>query len=945
MDDRGRGFVADRLDVAVGQVVAREMESREIAQMLERATVGPAGLVITGEAGIGKTTLWLGAIEHATELGYRVLSSRAAPTEVRFALSAVADLLSGLGAGSTSGLSELQRAALDRVLLRGNAGPDSDEHLVAAALLAVIEGWARDMPVLMAIDDAQWVDGSSRAVLGFALRRLRGRVGVLATVRAGEREGGVVPSWITLPRPEQVARIALCPLSLSGVHALIAQRLDRTLPRPALVRIAEVSGGNPFYALELARSWPDGSMTATVLPPTLAEVVRARIEHLPGRSRDVLLAAACVSAPTTELLAAAMHLSMAEIVEVLDSAQTEGLVLVEGNRVRFMHPLLSHGVYGVAGRAQQRRMHQRLAGLVTEPELQARHLALAAAHADPDTLAALDRGVEAAIARGAPTAAAELLDLAVGLGGDTLVRKLRAAELLFRAGAVEQARSRVESLLPTLRPGTTRAAALTLLGAVFTYAQSFDQAVRVLTQAVEEAGDAAAVRLYALLLLTPVTGMHGYMKEATDHARAAVVGAEELGIDALLSEALAIWVTVGFLYGLGADMAALQRALDLETQPSHAHVCYQASAVAGMIAGWTGQLEDARTRMAQVKQRCEERGAEVELMWVAEQGAMIDIWSGRYHDAAEKAREVVARADQIGGPHVRILAETLQTAVAAYVGGEDDARRHADAAITAAEGMGASFLAAGSMRSLAFLEVSLGNYSAALTVLDPLLAAFDPRHDTEIAMGGHLPDAVEALCAVGQLDSAERLITAMEQNGARLDRTWMLAVGARTRSLWWAAQGELGRADAAARAALVYHEDLAMPFERARTLLVLGQLQRRRRQQRAAAETLGEAAATFAKLGTYRWHLRARDELSHLGGRRRSTSANGLTPTEQRVAEHAAMGMSNRQIAAAMFLAEKTVEMNLSRVYRKLGIRSRAQLFASLNPDGEPPPGAARGGK
>jgi DNA-binding CsgD family transcriptional regulator len=226
---------------------------------------------------------------------------------------------------------------------------------------------------------------------------------------------------------------------------------------------------------------------------------------------------------------------------------------------------------------------------------------------------------------------------------------------------------------------------------------------------------------------------------------------------------------------------------------------------------------------------------------------------------------------------------------------------------------------------MGFLEVSMGNYQAALTTLEPMLATLDPPpKGTEIFVASFVPDAIEAMIQLSQLDEAEPLVDMLERNGRTVDRAWMLAVDARCRSMLLAARGDLPRATVAVQQAMAEHDRLPMPFERARTQLVLGQLHRRQRQRGAASVALREALTTFEKLNTPLWADRVRTELARTNVAR--TSGGGLTPSEQRVAELAASGMTYREVAAALFISPKTVEVNLSRIYRKLGIRSRAEL-------------------
>ena len=218
----------------------------------------------------------------------------------------------------------------------------------------------------------------------------------------------------------------------------------------------------------------------------------------------------------------------------------------------------------------------------------------------------------------------------------------------------------------------------------------------------------------------------------------------------------------------------------------------------------------------------------------------------------------------------------------------------------------------------------MGNYDAALSTLEPLIRNLDEApQGTEIFVAPFLPDAIEAMIQLGRLDEAEPLIELFEGNGRRLDRAWMLALGARCRGMLLAARGDVETATEVAQRAFVEHRRLPMPFECARTQLLLGQLQRRQRQREVASATMREALATFEHLGTPLWADRVRAELNRASGLR--TRAE-LTASERRVAELAATGTTIREMATALFVSPKTVESNLSRIYRKLDIHSRAEL-------------------
>jgi ATP/maltotriose-dependent transcriptional regulator MalT len=266
--------------------------------------------------------------------------------------------------------------------------------------------------------------------------------------------------------------------------------------------------------------------------------------------------------------------------------------------------------------------------------------------------------------------------------------------------------------------------------------------------------------------------------------------------------------------------------------------------------------------------------------------------------------------------------------VDAYAGRVDRARRDLNDANAAAQRCGSARLAEWPATLGGFLEVSRGDYQAAVEALEPLLPILQMFPDgAEIISASLMPEAAEAMIGLGRLDDAEPLIEALERNGGRHDRPWLLAVGRRCRAMVLAARGDLTAATSMAGHAMAEHERLPMPFERARTQLLLGQLQRRQRH-RAAAATLHQALQTFEEIGAELWVDRAKAELARArSGRRRS---EGLTPSEQRVAELAVSGMSNRDIAGALFISPKTVEVNLSRIYRKLDIHSRVELYRAL---------------
>ncbi|MBJ7339291.1 MAG: AAA family ATPase [Mycolicibacterium sp.] len=909
--------------------VGRSAESRAVGAFLDSSTRHPTALVIEGEAGIGKTTLWLAALEQARDDGFHVLSARAGQAESGLTYAVLADLLEGVDDEVFGTLPNLQRIAIDRVLLRGDgSGPDTDERVVASAFLTLVDRLATDAPVVVAVDDVQWLDSSSQAVIAFSTRRLRGRIGVIVTERT-EAAGRHGTEWLRLNRLDGVERVHVSPLSLGGLRKVISASLGRSFSRPTIVRINELSGGNPFYALELARAIDGQFSTAdAALPGSLADLVRSRLDQFGEGTQTVLLAAASVGAPTVDLIAQVTEQTAERVVELLEAPESNGIVTISGNRVRFAHPLLARGVYSVVGPSRRRQMHRALAEIVEQPEMRARHLALATSSADPATLLALDTAADAARMRGAPAAAAELLDLAIDLGGDTPARRIRCAEHHFRAGEPQRADELLKPTVDQLSPGPLRASALNMLAAIRIYDDSLTEAIDLLSRAQSDAEDDHVLIVRSLLLSSFASLYSAKLDDAVRHADEALERARGLSRPALTSQVLAMSVLAKCTRGDGVDQHSLQRALDMEDLDADVPMQFRACAVRAIIHAWTGELELARLEAIDVRRLCMDRGAESDVMMFDAHTALADVWRGDFAAAEAVAEEAIERAEHIDTQNLRGVALAIRSTVAAHMGKVAEARADAQAALEISIEFSTPQLSMRAITALGFLELSLSNHAEALAALQPLVDVFDLLPGNEIRNLDFVPDAVEAMVTVGQIDAAEPLIAKLETDGRRLDRAWLLATGARCRSMWWAAKGELDEAMSLVKVALSEHDRLPMPFERARTLILLGQLQRRLRLKQAAADTFGEALREFERMGAPLWADKVRDELERT--KVATPQKATLTPTEQRIAELATSGMTNRDIASTLFISLKTVEANLTQIYRKLGIRSRAQLAVKL---------------
>jgi predicted ATPase len=336
----------------VSFVVGREAEIAAIEAFLAASGSGPVGLLIAGEPGIGKTTVWRECVRLADEQGYRVLAAGSTESEVKLSFVGLSDLLSSVPAEAVASLPPPQRAALDVALLRVEASRPPERRLLGTAFASLLRELAADGEVVVAIEDVQWLDVPSAAVVEFAVRRLHDvHVHVMLSTRT--------PTSSTLldaVPDERRRRLLLGPLSVAVLHRIFAERLGRSFPRPTLVRIAKASGGNPFYALEIARLLAESpSISPLPVPSDVLALMRTRIQSLPARSRHALLLSAAAARPDLRLVDPA----------ALAAGEEAGLVQVESNgQITFAHPLYASAVYTSAPLLQRREAHRALAEAV-----------------------------------------------------------------------------------------------------------------------------------------------------------------------------------------------------------------------------------------------------------------------------------------------------------------------------------------------------------------------------------------------------------------------------------------------------------------------------------------------------------------------------------------------------------------------------------------------------
>jgi DNA-binding NarL/FixJ family response regulator len=911
------------------EVVGRDEELAAVVAFLESTEALPRALLLEGEAGIGKTTLWRAGVEAARELSYGVLRAIPAEKEATFSYSVLSDLLAEVLDEVLPGLPRPQRRALEVALhLRDADGPPPEQHTLGVALLGVLRTLAASKPVVLAVDDVQWLDRSSAAMLEFASRRLREeRVAVLLA----RRQSSTLDSdrlELAVPEERRLA-VRVGPLSMGALHRLVRNRLGASLARPALHKVHEASGGNPLYALELVRALESSGGRIRPghplpVPETLEAILRERIDALPVDVRQVLAAAAALRRPTESMLGNW---------PALEQATEAGLIELRNDEVSFTHPLLASAAYGSVTAAERRRLHRRLAEVVSDPEERARHLALGAEGPDNEVADALDDAARRAAARGAPEAAAELAELAIRLTpmsdrGRLLARRVGAAGYHLPAGELDKAASMLEHLVEELPSGGERADALLLLAGA---QQSFERCRELAESALDEArGDdarVAKIECYIGELLL----VQGSSEQALEHARAALEPAERAGDRTILATALSTVAWFETLSAVEPTPGLLERAVTLEETAVQAGV-YDSTSPSFALAMrlmFAGRLDEARTRMDVRLDRAVHLGDEAAVAAALLHKAGLETRAGKWSLATRIAADGYEHAEQIGREQDISALLSARALVDAHLGRIREARQAAERGVALSESCGDEVFLLQHLSVLGFIELSVGDPQAADRILRPLAARIASSGWREPSIFGELPNAIEALVELGKLEEARGLLAELKGRLSRIESPWGEASAGRCEALILAAEDDLPAAVAVLERALTVHERLPQPFDLARTLLALGTVQRRARKRGAARETLERALAIFDELGADLWAEKARAELARIGGRR-PYAPDELTPSEQRIAELVAEGKTNKEVAAILVIADRTVESALTQIYRKLAVRSRTELARKL---------------
>jgi DNA-binding CsgD family transcriptional regulator len=886
------------------ELVGREAAVAAAKHWADQLADGPAGLVFEGEAGIGKTAVWSQAIARAAERDNRVLVARPVQAELTLGYAGLGDLLQADAERGIARLPGAQARALSAALSL-TVGPEAgDPLLVARATLNLLVVLAAEQPVVLAIDDLQWLDAPSARALGFVARRLdSARVGFAVT----RRDRGPEPLELAAALGDRTTTVRLDGLSFGAIGHLVRTRIDPGISRRRLLSIHERSGGNPFFALELARVAhdPDG------LPPTLNDLVARRLDEASaGRSAIELLA---VVGPTP--------VDAVPDTSALDAAVSDGVLIEQAGTIRFSHPLLAAGAYQRIPPARRRELHRRAAAGATSIEERARHLALAVGGPDADVARMLDDAGRQALARGAPETAARFAAQArrLTVRDDPASRARRLmdeAEALLQAADESAARALADELLVGPAPGRERVRALLLRALT---ARDPGTAVADLEAAATEAHDDRRLAVRTLAQLAWQRGAWlGRPEIAVEEADVALAEAQALGDPQALAVAL---TTAGQLRSVAGRPGAtdlLRRAVEIAGATPGAAGDKRPRVVYAHERWWRGDFAMAEALLADERRVAEEHGEDGLLMRLDVFEAELALRRGRWDEASRLIESALVDARGYWRANALARRAVLRARRGDARALEDANEIHAWS--TASNDPG---LAAFADIAVGLLDQADGRTDAAAARAAGLLASGERTDSRAVELAAMVPEAVSMLVEADRLMAAHALADGLVRRSVQL-APWSDAAAALCRGLVAHASGltqealrEMARArDGFAR--------LEAPWELAQALFTEGSALRRLGRRRESAAALNRALEIQLALGAEPAARRSRAELRRAQPRPRHDDT--LTETEARVAALAAKGLTNREIAARQFTTVATVEAHLTRIYAKLGIRSRTEL-------------------
>ena len=911
-------------------LVGREAELGEAREAIADAKAGTLSMCLfVGPAGAGKTTLLRSAVELARVAGFRVLSCVPVAHEASLGYASLADLLIDVDRARVDRLPAPQRRALYAAIQEEDSPGPIPDHAAAAGLRSILDGLARDGPVCLAMDDLQWMDRSSLRALGFALRRLdKARVLVLGTRRQQATSGHLERD---APAGAHVRVIRPSPLTVAAMHHVLVPALGATFPRPTLVRITTLSNGNPLLAIELARSVLAAGGTfqtgqrAPLAGPNVRRLLGRRVADLSIDQRRTLLVAALVEGG-----------SLQQARDVLDDlgwpfdppdADT-GLITIENAGITFGHPLYAEAILNTASPDDSAAVHRTIAARTKRVDARARHLAEASSTPDAEIAGAIDGAVTSALAAGATDEAVALSGLALERtpphDPNRQERLLRHADVLLRSGDTRTGAALLERALDDATDPPLRVELLLRLANALSTSRPGSEVRALCEEAIRLAGGDTVAVAQAELTMSDTSQSPA---EGLRHARRAIRMLGPSDPSSLRAIALRMETLWRSQAGRHVPAESMDEAVALEDLDRVEALGDSSTFSRAWLWLMADALDPARRDFELLRHLAADRGDEQALVTIDAQLGHLEIRAGNWARAQSISHEMLGAAQMADAQFWAGLAHLQLAETHGLSGDLNRAGQHLSAAESIATALGHPFLRHMTLAGRAILALGEGRFADATEfglqarlvlagqTLDP---AMDPWPGTE----------AEAAARVGRLDEALALVGELERQGRTGRRRRVLAIAARCRAVIEASAGDLDAAVAFARTSVRTLSTMPVPFDHGRSLLVLGSIQRRRREKRAADESLTQALQTFERLGAVAWIRQTEAERARVGLRPRAPLA--LTEGELRIAQLAASGRSNREIAQDVFLSEKTVEANLARAYQKLGIRRRAELGTRL---------------
>jgi DNA-binding CsgD family transcriptional regulator len=810
-------------------------------------------------------------------------------------------------------------------LLRAEPTDDAlPDAAVALGFTNVLRALAEREPLLLAVDDVQWLDAASAEALSFAIPRL-----VDHPVRFLFAKRSRSSSFLERAHgPKGLQRLEVGPLSFGATQRLLAERLGLSLPRHVLRRVVGATLGNALFALELGRVLGARGTLAigedVPMPEIVEEILGTRVAGLPADVRRLLLAVA-LSGELRPGQVGAVGVTPA----VLDEAVELGVVRVHGDRLRPAHPLFAAAAKSNARIAEQREMHRALAEIAFDDESRAVHRALAADHPDDELAAALSAAAHGAAARGARHDAVVLSEHALRLtppdSPARVQRLLDVGDALAVAGERRRITRLIEPELAAFPAGASRVRASLLL--TFGDVQDNDEIRRHMDDALAASGDDVLLRAQVLMEIAENEAVIRVENIPTADAWAR----EALEtVDAL--EAVNPKLERHALYTLAWTRALSGEPVDdlcdrfLAASDAVPFIASSPERVAAQRLSWRGENEQARAVVTRLRALADENGESHSYALQRLHLVQLELRIGNCEAVDLLLDEWAESREQVMWP----MYERCRALHAAVRGAPDDAEQWAAKALSRAVPMGSGWDRLESLRARGVAALLRNEAAAAAESLRTVWEHTVQHGVDEPGVFPAAPDLVEALVELRRLDEAEAVAERLRGLAEAQQNPWGLATAARCEALIRIAQAkDVDAGGAELLAAADRYGELGLHFDRARTLLSLGRAQRRQRKWGAARDALDPAAAAFDELGAFGWAQQARDEAARVGGRKPSGEGQ-LTPAERRVAELAAEGLANKEIARELVITVRTVEAHLKNAYAKLGVRSRTQLARRL---------------